>query len=152
MAWLILGGALALTLFWAVGAYNRLTRLRSEVLRQWSTVDAVWLKWLMRFQAAISARQILAWSSELDDLQALQDASEAMVDALADAMQRSLVGSEMCIRDSLQNIPLALLPYHLAVDNYNTALSQAPASWLARRIGMRPALTLRLPARVGGLG
>ena len=182
MAWLILGGALALTLFWAVGAYNRLTRLRSEVLRQWSTVDAVWLKWLMRFQAAISARQILAWSSELDDLQALQDASEAMVDALADAMQQALEAQSMqkllqrhdalmqCIDEVaervpdtvrphllsaqsriLQNIPLALLPYHLAVDNYNTALSQAPASWLARRIGMRPALTLRLPTRVGEL-
>ena len=180
MAWLILGGAMALMVFWAVGAYNRLTRLRGEVLRQWSTVDAVWLKWLMRFQSAVSARQILAWSSELDDLQALQDASEAMVDALADAMQQALDGQSMqtlllrhealmqCIDEVAlrvpdtvrphllsaqsriqQNIPLALSPYHLAVDNYNTALSQAPASWLARRIGMRPALNLRLPARAG---
>jgi len=34
MAWLMLSGVLALMLFWAVGAHNRLTRLRTEVLRQ----------------------------------------------------------------------------------------------------------------------
>lgn len=182
MAWLILSGLLALVLFWAVGAHNRLTRLRTEVLRQWSTVDTVWLKWLMRFQAAISARQMLAWSSELDDLKALQEASEAMVDSLADAMQQALDAQSMqkllqrhealmqCIDEVvlrvpdtvrphllsaqsriLQNIPLALAPYHLAVDNYNTALLQAPASWLARRLRMRPALPLRLPVRSGVL-
>ena len=180
MAWLIFGGVLALVLFWAVGAHNRLTRLRTEVLRQWSTVETVWLKWLMRFQAAVSARQILAWSSEADDLQALQDASEAMVEALAAAMQQALDRDSMqkllqchealmqCIDEVvqrvpdtvrphllsaqsriLQNIPLALVPYHLAVDNYNTALSQAPASWLARRLRMRQALALRLPPRAG---
>lgn len=180
MAWLIFGGVFALALFWAVGAHNRLVRLRTEVLRQWSTVDTVWLKWLMRFQAAISARQILAWSSEADDLQALQDASEAMVEALADAMQQALDRDSMqkllqrhealmrCIDEVvqrvpdtvrphllsaqsriLQNIPLALVPYHLAVDSYNTALSQAPASWLARRLRMRQALAVRLPPRAG---
>jgi LemA protein len=180
MAWLILSLLLALMLFWAVGAHNRLVRLRTEVLRQWSTVDTVWLKWLMRFQAAVSARQILAWSSEADDLQALQTASEAMVDALAEAMQNTLNKDSMqkllqchealmrCIDEVvqrvpetvrphllqaqsriLQNIPLALVPYHLAVENYNTALLQVPASWLARRLRMRQALTLRLPVRTG---
>ena len=180
MAWLILCGALALALFWAVGAHNPLTRLRTDVLRQWSTVDTIWLKWLMRFQAAVSARQILAWSSEADDLQALQDASEAMVEALADAMQQALDKGSMqkllqrhealmrCIDEVvqrvpetvrphllqaqsriLQNIPLALVPYHLAVENYNVALSQAPASLLASRLRMRPVLALRLPARPG---
>lgn len=180
MAWLMLSGVLALVLFWAVGAHNRLTRLRTEVLRQWSMVDTIWLKWLMRFQAAVSARQILAWSSEADDLQALQDASEALVDALAEAMQNTLDAQSMqkllqrhealmhCIDEVvlsvpetvrphllsaqariLQNIPPALVPYHLAVDQYNTALAQAPASWLASRLGIRPALSLKLPARVG---
>ena len=178
MAWLIFGGVLALVLFWAVGAHNRLSRLRVEVLRQWSTVDTVWLKRLMRFQAAVSARQILAWSSEADDLQALLDASEAMVEALADAMQQALDEASMqkllqrheammqCIDDVaqrvpdnvrahllsaqsriLQNIPSALLPYHQAAENYNTALDQAPASWLANRLRMRQVQVLRLPAR-----
>ena len=49
----------------------------------------------------------------------------------------------------LQNIPLAVVPYHQAVENYNVALAQAPASWLARRLRMRPTLLLRLPARAG---
>lgn len=180
MAWLILGSVLAVMLFWAVGARSRLIRLRTEVRRQWSTVETVWLKWLMRFQAAVSARQILAWSSEADDLQALHDASEAMAEALADAMQQALEPQSMekvlqchealmqCIDEVvhrvpdtvrphllsaqeriLQNIPPALVPYQLAVDNYNAALSQAPASWLARRLGMRKAVAVRLVARAG---
>ena len=179
MGWLALGVLLALVLFWAVGAYNRLMRLRGEVLRQWGTVDTVWLKWLMRFQGAISARQILAWASEADDLQALQDGSDALIEALAEARQQSLDAASLdkllqrhealmdCIDTVaqrvpdtvrphllsaqsriLQNIPPALVPYHLAVENYNTALAQAPASWLARRLRMRQALAVRLPPRV----
>jgi len=60
MAWLIVSLLLALLLFWMVGAHNRIVRLRGEVARQWGIVDVLWLKWLMRFQGAISARQILA--------------------------------------------------------------------------------------------
>jgi LemA protein len=178
MGWLILSLLLALVLFWAVGAHNRLTRLRREVLRQWSTVDTIWLKWLMRLQGSLSARQILAWPSEADDLQALLEACESVVEALADARQQALDHPSLnkllerhevlmqCI-DSvaqgmpdtlrprllsaqariLQNIPPALVPYHHAVESYNAALAQAPARWLARRLRLRPALALRLPAR-----
>ncbi len=180
MTWLILSVVLALMLFWAVGANNRMTRLRAEVLRQWGTVDTIWLKWLLRFQGSVSARQILAWASESDDLQALQDACEAMVEALAEARQQTLDQGSLqkllerhealmqCIDDVsqrvpdtmrphllsaqsriLQNIPLALVPYHAAVEQYNTAVSQAPARWLARRLRLRPALPLRLPIRPG---
>lgn len=90
MAWLIVSLLLALILFWMVGAHNRMVRLRGEVARQWALVDIQWLKWLMRFQGAISARQILAWSSEAEDLQALQDASDALVEALSDARAQPL--------------------------------------------------------------
>jgi LemA protein len=178
MQWLILSVLLALVLFWAVGAHNRLTRLRSEVLRQWSTVDTIWLKWLMRLQGSLAARQMLAWPSEADDLQALQDACESVVEALAEARQQALDPSSLrklmerhellmqCIdalaqglpdklrphllsaqARILQNLPPALVPYHLAVENYNAALAQAPASWLARRLRLRPASMVRLPAR-----
>ena len=180
MGWLVLSVVFVLGLCWAVGAHNRLTRLRTEVLRQWGTIDTVWLKWLVRFQGAVSARQILAWSSEVNDLQSLQDASEAMVEALAQARQQSLDRASLemllqchealmqCIDEVaqrvpesvrphllaaqtriLQNIPLAVVPYHQAVEKYNAALAQAPASWLARRLRMRSALFLRLPARAG---
>ena len=57
MVALILGLLVALVLFWAVGAHNRLVRLRSEVIRQWSSVDAVWLRLLVRLQGGIAARQ-----------------------------------------------------------------------------------------------
>lgn len=178
MAWLILSVLVALVLCWTVGARNRLTRLRADVLRQWGSVDTVWLKWLVRFQGAVSARQELAWSSEIDDLQALQDASEAMVEALADARQQGLDRPSLdtllarhealmqCIDDVaqrapetvrprllsarariLQSLPVALMPYHLAVENYNAALAQAPSSWLARHLRMRAATPLRLPLR-----
>ena len=183
MGWLGSGVLLALVLFWAVGAYHRLTRLRGEVLRQWRIVDTVWLKWLMRFQGAVSARQILAWASEADDLQALQQGSDALIDALAEARQQALdeasLGSLLerhaalmdCIdtvlqrvpdtvrphllsaqEKILQNIPPALVPYHAAVEAYNLAVSQAPASWLASALRLRPALKLpwsgRMPATI----
>lgn len=178
MEWLILSLMLAMVLFWAVGAHNRLYRLRSEVLRQWGMVDTIWLKWLLRLQGSLSARQILAWSSEADDLQALQDACEAVVEALADARQQVLTEATLqtllerhevlmqCIDEVaqrlpdnlrprllgaqsrlLQNIPPALVPYHLAMENYNQALAQAPARWLARQLRLRPAVGLRLPPR-----
>ena len=178
MEWLVLGLLLTLVLFWAVGAHNRLSRLRSEVLRQWGTVDTIWLKWLLRLQGALSSRQMLAWSSEADDLQALQDASESVVEALAGARQQMLSQSSLqtllerhevlmqCIDEVaqripdnlrpplltaqaklLQNIPPALVPYHIALESYNKALVQAPARWLARQLRLRPAVAMRLPSR-----
>lgn len=181
MGWLAMGVLLALVMFWAVGAYNRLVRLRNETLRQWGMVDTVWLKWLMRFQGAISARQILAWASEVDDLQALQDGSDALIEALAEARQQALDGPSLdkllgrhealmaCIdvvalrvpdtvrphllsaqAKILLNIPLALVPYHAAVEAYNLALSQAPARWLAQGLRLRPAHALHWPVRTPG--
>lgn len=126
MGWLALGVLMALALFWAVGAYNRLMRLRSEVLRQWGTVDTLWLKWLMRFQGAISARQILAWASEADDLQALQDGSDALIESLAEARQQSLQEGSLqklldrhhdlmvCIDTVSQRVPDTVRPHLLS--------------------------------------
>lgn len=117
MGWLALGVLLALMLFWAVGAYNRLMQLRGEVRRQWGIVDTVWLKWLMRFQGAISARQILAWASEADDLQALQEGSDALIDALAEARQQAL--DEFSLN--------RLLERHAALmDSIDAAVQRAP--------------------------
>jgi LemA protein len=178
MAWLIVSLLLALVLFWMVGAHNRMVRLRGEVARQWAVVDVQWLKWLMRFQGAISARQILAWASEAEDLQALQDASDALVEALSDARAQPLDESVLqkvvqqhealmvCIdrvmltapdtvkphllsaqNKILQSLPLALAPYHLACGIYNEAISQSPASWLARRLGFRAAANLSFADR-----
>lgn len=82
MGFLIFGALAALILFWAVGAHNRLVRLRSEVIRQWSSVDAVWLRLLVRLQGGITARQTLADATGAQDLQALQTACDDMLEAL----------------------------------------------------------------------
>ena len=79
MGALIFGILLALALFWAVGAHNRLLRLRAEVVRQWSSVDAVWLRLLVRMQGGIAARQSLAIEAGADGLQALQSASDDLL-------------------------------------------------------------------------
>ncbi len=178
MSWLIVSLVLALVLFWMVGAHNRMVRLRGDVVRQWGTVDVLWLKWLMRFQGAISARQILAWASEAEDLQSLQDASDGLIEALSDARQQTLDGLAMqkvvqqhealmaCIdrvmltapdtvrphlqsaqNKIVQNLPLALAPYRQACAAYNEAIGQSPASWLARRLHLRPAVLLRFAER-----
>ncbi|NBO77321.1 MAG: hypothetical protein EBV28_10075, partial [Betaproteobacteria bacterium] len=122
MEWLVLSLLLALVLFWAVGAHNRLSRLRSEVLRQWGMVDTIWLKWLLRLQGSLSARQILAWSSEADDLEALQNACESVVEALAEARQQMLSQTSLqtllerhevlmqCIDEVAQRLPDNLRP------------------------------------------
>lgn len=178
MAWLILSLLLALCLFWAVGAHNRMVRLRADVVRQWGVADVIWLKWLMRFQGAISARQILAWASEAEDLQSLQDASDALAEALSDARAQPLdeqvlhkvVQQHEVLMDCIdrvmltapdtvkphllsaqnkivQSLPMTLAPYRLASEAYNEAIGQSPASWLARRLNLRPAVALRFVER-----
>lgn len=90
MGALIVGVLLAVTLFWAVGAHNRLVRLRAEVVRQWSSVDAVWLRLLVRMQGGISARQSLMPESDSEALQALQTACDELLEALSQARLQPL--------------------------------------------------------------
>ena len=53
---MVLGLLVAIALFWAVGAYNRLVRLRSEVVKAYSALDNV----LSVHPAVIKAAQPLA--------------------------------------------------------------------------------------------
>lgn len=92
MGALILGVSLALAVFWAVGAHNRLVRLRAEVVRQWSSVDAVWLRLLVRMQGGMAARQSLVTSADGEDLQALQCACDELLEALSQARLQPLDG------------------------------------------------------------
>jgi LemA protein len=175
MGALILGLLLALLVFWAVGAHNRLVRLRAEVVRQWSSVDAVWLRLLVRMQGGIAARQSLATPTGEDDLQALQSACDELLEALSLArlqpldgesqkqvqaqhqkvvaeIRRMLQTSNDAVKPDLdialnrmrQTLPAALIPYHVAVAAYNDALAMQPASWLARRLKLQPAMRMDL--------
>jgi LemA protein len=92
MVALIFGLLVALALFWVVGAHNRLVRLRSEVIRQWSSVDAVWLRLLVRLQGGIAARQSLATEEDLPSLQGLQTVCDDLLDALTQVRLQPLEG------------------------------------------------------------
>lgn len=87
---LIFGVLLAMAVFWAVGAHNRLVRLRAEVVRQWGSVDAVWLRLLVRMQGGIAARQSLATPEGESELQALQSACDELMEALLQARLQPL--------------------------------------------------------------
>jgi LemA protein len=90
---LIFGLLMAMGLFWAVGAHNRLVRLRAEVVRQWGSVDAVWLRLLVRLQGGIAARQSMVSTPSGDaegELQALQSACDELLEALLQARLQPL--------------------------------------------------------------
>lgn len=89
---LIFGILMATAVFWAVGAHNRLVRLRAEVVRQWDSVDAVWLRLLVRLQGGIAARQSLVASlnDAESDLQPLQSACDELMEALLQARLQPL--------------------------------------------------------------
>ena len=92
MVALIFGLLAAVVLFWAVGAHNRLVRLRSEVIRQWSSVDAVWLRLLVRLQGGIAARQSMATEEDIQSLQTLQTVCDDLLEALTQVRLQPLEG------------------------------------------------------------
>jgi LemA protein len=175
MGALILGVLLAIAAFWAVGAHNRLVRLRAEVVRQWSSVDAVWLRLVVRMQGGIAARQSLTDAQGADDLQTLQSACDELLEALSQARLQALDAEshkqvqlqhqkvvaeirrmlqtendavkpdlEIALNRMRQTLPAALIPYHVAVAAYNEALAMRPASWLANRLKLQPAMRMDL--------
>lgn len=175
MVALILGLMLAIAIFWAVGAHNRLVRLRAEVVRQWSSVDAVWLRLVVRMQGGIAARQTLALIEGADELQHLQSSCDELLEALSQARLQALDAEsqklvmvqhqkvvveirrllqtendavkpdlEIALSRMRQTLPAALIPYHVAVVAYNEALAMRPASWLARRLKLQPAIRMDL--------
>jgi LemA protein len=82
MGGLVVGVAMAMCLFWAVGAHNRLVRLRADIVRQWASVDAVWLRLLVRLQGGLAARQSCVGEAGAQELQAVQNASDQMLEVL----------------------------------------------------------------------
>lgn len=83
---------LALAVFWVVGAYNRLARLRSHCVQQFGALDACLDQWhamLQEFEAQLpgaDAQQPV----QAQALAALHQAVQALHAALADARSRPL--------------------------------------------------------------
>lgn len=93
MGTLIFGVLLALTLFWGVGAHNRLMRLRSVVRDHWVVVDAAWIKLLAPLQGSLAARLEHTGAAQQEAppaVLALVQASEQLIDALTQARQQPL--------------------------------------------------------------
>jgi LemA protein len=51
---------------------------------------------------------------------------------------------EIALNRLRQTLPAALIPYHVAVAAYNDALAMRPASWLASRLNLKPAMRMDL--------
>lgn len=97
----ILGVLLALLLFWTVGAYNRLIRLRSAALQAFGALDGHWQRWLSLLAEYAAAREgqaeaeaeAGASATTASDSQAALDAAAAQFGAsLAVARARPLDG------------------------------------------------------------
>ena len=110
---------------------------------------------LGQVHAALAAKDASALARLTRDFPAAsRQGLAALLDAYGDISVLDTVRPHLLSAQTriLHNIPSALVPYHQAAENYNTALAQAPASWLAARLGMQPVQVLRLPARMATSG
>ncbi|PUE06413.1 hypothetical protein B9Z51_16530 [Limnohabitans sp. T6-5] len=162
MGALIFGTSLALLVFWAVGAHNRLVRLRSEVVRQWSSVDAVWLRLLVRLQGGIAARQVLASEEETQDLQKLQTICDDLLEALSqsrlqpldEGCQKQVVSQHLKlvaeIRLMQQNAPEAIRPdLEIALSRMRQTLPAAMIPYHVAALIYNEALAMRPASWLG---
>ena len=141
MTALLLGTLTALVLFWAVGAHNRLVRLRASVRDQWLVIDAAWIKLIAPLQGRLSAHLGELPPGPLHGrAQLLGAACEELIDALTLARQRPLDAAAM--RRVLA--ARAQLAQHM-----HQALGQdTPAAW-PELVSLQLRMWQQLPALVG---
>ena len=171
--------AFAVLLFWALGAYNRLMRLRSAVVQSFGSFDAHMVRLvalLGEFDAAIAVQRgrLLGGAGE-QEVAALQGATTQLSASLAVARARPLqpeaVAALAAARDVLlatwlgavgavepavtalsiwqirwdehqQQNTQAIQVFNDAVQHYNAAIAQFPASLLAWVFGFKAARAL----------
>lgn len=141
MTALLLGLLTALVLFWAVGAHNRLVRLRASVRDQWLVIDAAWIKLIAPLQGRLSAHLAeLPPGPLLGRAEQLSAACEELIDALTQARQRPLEATPMH-RVLAARAQLAL--------QMHQALGQdTPAAW-PELVSLQLRMWQQLPALVG---
>lgn len=182
--WLI---ALAILLFWAVGAYNRLVRMRSAAIQAFGALDAELMRrtaLLGEYDAAVSGPR-LPQDAQMHDalrasgtqyaaslavlrahpldanaataLKAAAKVLEAAWNALVLSSQESAAGehdaddkpaqpsqealASLIERCELQHTQIghSTRQFNMAVELYNQAVTQFPASMLASVFGFKPA-------------
>lgn len=83
--------AIAIALFWAVGAYNRLVRLRSAVVQAFGSLDAHLIRWLAML-GEFDAAQLTAGALDREAHSTLQGSTTQLTASLAVARARPLQG------------------------------------------------------------
>lgn len=87
LSWIVI----AIALFWAVGAYNRLVRLRSAVVQAFGSLDAHLVRWLAMV-GEFDAAQVTAGALDREAHSTLQGATTQLTVSLAVARARPLQG------------------------------------------------------------
>ena len=166
---LVLWITLALSIFWGVGVYNRLMRMRARGVAALGSVEKHLRQYtqMVREQVLEAGRTPMGWEQLLSDLHTLDHAlKDAKPNVLtSEALARLGQAYDGLQRDwrCLQELPVDLagpvVPMHvkrqwdvltLRVDTarggcnqilmkYNEALSQFPAKLVAGAMGFRPA-------------
>jgi LemA protein len=141
MTALLLGLLTALVLFWAVGAHNRLVRLRASVRDQWLVIDAAWIKLIAPLQGRLSAHLgELPPGPLYARAEALGAACDELIDALTQARQRPLEAVPM------QRV---LAARARLVEQMHQALGKdTPAAW-PELVSLQLGMWQQLPALVG---
>ncbi|QEA12671.1 LemA family protein [Comamonas flocculans] len=86
--------ALAIAVFWMVGAYNRLVRQRAAVLQAFGALDAFYLRWITLTGECLAALREPEGDAGLADARAAVDAATGQLGAsLAVARARPLDGA-----------------------------------------------------------
>ena len=87
LSWIVI----AVALFWAVGAYNRLVRLRSTVVQAFGSLDAHLVRWLAML-GEFDAAQATSGALDRETRSTLQGATTQLTATLAVVRARPLQG------------------------------------------------------------
>ncbi|KAF1042361.1 LemA family protein [Xylophilus sp.] len=166
---LVLWAVAALTVFWAVGAYNRLMRLRSAALQAFGALDT-YLLGLVSLLRECDAQAAVADHDPSDGCGAPLGAMAAqfgasLVAARAQPLRPASLAALAAARDTLRvaweqtaehrtkpqrrqwnlratQVSQASLAFNDAVQHYNAAIAQFPALMLSWLFGFKPARPL----------
>ena len=162
LAWLLV----AILVFWAVGAYNRLVRLRSQGLVAFGALEGIFRQYLALASSQVAVEPapaiteaIAAYRVALDRarvgpldpraIEALRLCHDRLMrfqreNAAAQALAVAQSGEQRRIQWEQLHVQaeIARADFNRQVDNYNEAISQFPAMLLVVLIGFRPAQPL----------
>lgn len=126
----------AVLLFWSVGAYNRLVRLRSEVKASFAALDAEWTRQVALVEAMLPAEETRAASKFDGDLSfwgGLQGAADQVAVSLSVARTRPLEPDRIAALHAAQDV-LAMAWERVERDDaHDLAGSRLPESVTATR-------------------